>query len=100
MSGVEEVRMREGELWWFDNKQYHESYNESGRLAHSLHLRHTMPRIMAIWPSIRFSFRKCRLPACARQSRHDLEKVRPPSREIPCHRPFANAPFCARKISG
>jgi outer membrane protein assembly factor BamB/orotate phosphoribosyltransferase len=30
MSGGEEVRMREGELWWFDNKQYHESYNESG----------------------------------------------------------------------
>ena len=30
MSGGEEVRMQEGELWWFDNKQYHESYNESG----------------------------------------------------------------------
>jgi outer membrane protein assembly factor BamB/orotate phosphoribosyltransferase len=30
MSGGEEVRMSEGELWWFDNKQYHESYNESG----------------------------------------------------------------------
>jgi len=29
MSGGEEVRMREGELWWFDNKQYHESFNES-----------------------------------------------------------------------
>jgi len=21
--------MREGELWWFDNKQYHEACNES-----------------------------------------------------------------------
>jgi len=30
MSGGERVRMQEGELWWFDNKQYHESYNESG----------------------------------------------------------------------
>jgi outer membrane protein assembly factor BamB/orotate phosphoribosyltransferase len=30
MSGGEQVRMQEGELWWFDNKQYHESYNESG----------------------------------------------------------------------
>lgn len=30
MSGGETVRMREGELWWFDNKQYHESCNESG----------------------------------------------------------------------
>ena len=30
LSGGEQVRMREGELWWFDNKQYHESYNESG----------------------------------------------------------------------
>jgi outer membrane protein assembly factor BamB/orotate phosphoribosyltransferase len=29
MSGGERVRMQEGELWWFDNKQYHESYNES-----------------------------------------------------------------------
>ena len=29
MSGGEQVRMQEGELWWFDNKQYHESYNES-----------------------------------------------------------------------
>jgi outer membrane protein assembly factor BamB/orotate phosphoribosyltransferase len=29
MSGGERVRMREGELWWFDNKQFHESYNES-----------------------------------------------------------------------
>ena len=29
MSGGEQVRMQEGELWWFDNKQFHESYNES-----------------------------------------------------------------------
>lgn len=29
MSGGETVRMQEGELWWFDNKQFHESYNES-----------------------------------------------------------------------
>ncbi len=29
MSGGEQVRMREGELWWFDNKQYHEADNES-----------------------------------------------------------------------
>ena len=28
-SGGEEVRMQEGELWWFDNKQYHESRNDS-----------------------------------------------------------------------
>ncbi len=24
----EEVRMREGELWWFDNKQMHEAFND------------------------------------------------------------------------
>ena len=30
MSGGEQVRMREGEIWWFNNKQYHEAYNESG----------------------------------------------------------------------
>jgi aspartyl/asparaginyl beta-hydroxylase (cupin superfamily) len=29
LSGDEQVRMREGELWWFNNKQYHEAYNES-----------------------------------------------------------------------
>ena len=29
MSGGERVRMREGELWWFDNKQFHESLNDS-----------------------------------------------------------------------
>lgn len=27
-SGDEEVRMREGELWWFDNRQVHEAYND------------------------------------------------------------------------
>jgi outer membrane protein assembly factor BamB/orotate phosphoribosyltransferase len=29
MSGGEQVLMQEGELWWFDNKQYHEAFNES-----------------------------------------------------------------------
>ena len=27
-AGDEEVTMREGELWWFDNKQIHEAYND------------------------------------------------------------------------
>ena len=27
-AGDEEVRMREGELWWFDNKQVHEAFND------------------------------------------------------------------------
>ena len=27
-AGDEEVRMREGELWWFDNKAVHEAYND------------------------------------------------------------------------
>lgn len=27
-SGDEEIRMQEGELWWFDNKQVHEAYND------------------------------------------------------------------------
>jgi hypothetical protein len=27
-SGDEEVRMREGELWWFDNHAVHEAYND------------------------------------------------------------------------
>ncbi len=28
-SGDEDVRMKLGELWWFDNKQPHESFNDS-----------------------------------------------------------------------
>jgi outer membrane protein assembly factor BamB/orotate phosphoribosyltransferase len=28
-SGGEQVRMQEGELWWFDNKQFHEACNDS-----------------------------------------------------------------------
>lgn len=27
-AGDEEVRMQEGELWWFDNRQIHEAYND------------------------------------------------------------------------
>lgn len=27
-AGDEEIRMREGELWWFDNKQSHEAFND------------------------------------------------------------------------
>jgi aspartyl/asparaginyl beta-hydroxylase (cupin superfamily) len=27
-AGDEEVRMHEGELWWFDNKQMHEAFND------------------------------------------------------------------------
>ncbi len=27
-AGNEEVRMKEGELWWFDNKQFHEAFND------------------------------------------------------------------------
>jgi hypothetical protein len=26
--GEEEIRMQEGEIWWFDNKQVHEAYND------------------------------------------------------------------------
>ena len=28
-SGDEQISMREGELWWFNNKQHHEAFNES-----------------------------------------------------------------------
>lgn len=27
-AGDEEIRMQEGELWWFDNKQLHEAFND------------------------------------------------------------------------
>ena len=27
-TGGEEIRMQEGELWWFDNKQVHEAFND------------------------------------------------------------------------
>ncbi|WP_193368602.1 aspartyl/asparaginyl beta-hydroxylase domain-containing protein [Pelagibius marinus] len=30
-AGDEDVRMREGELWWFDNKQMHEAFNDGGQ---------------------------------------------------------------------
>lgn len=36
LAGDEEVRMRAGELWWFDNKQVHEAFNEAD--AERLHL--------------------------------------------------------------
>jgi dienelactone hydrolase len=29
-SGGEDVRMRDGELWWFDNRQVHEALNDGG----------------------------------------------------------------------
>jgi len=29
MVGGETIRMREGELWWFDNSQYHQASNKS-----------------------------------------------------------------------
>jgi hypothetical protein len=29
ISGNEQVRMKEGELWWFDNKQHHAALNDS-----------------------------------------------------------------------
>jgi hypothetical protein len=29
ISGDEQVTMQPGELWWFNNKQYHEAYNDS-----------------------------------------------------------------------
>ena len=35
-AGDEEVRMREGELWWFDNKQRHEAFNDAD--AERIHL--------------------------------------------------------------
>lgn len=35
-SGDEEVRMRAGELWWFDNKAVHEAHNDSD--ADRIHL--------------------------------------------------------------
>ncbi len=35
-SGDEEVRMQEGELWWFDNKAVHEAHNDGS--AERIHL--------------------------------------------------------------
>ena len=29
-AGDEEIRMKEGELWWFDNDQMHEAFNDGG----------------------------------------------------------------------
>ena len=30
-AGDEDVRMQEGELWWFDNKQVHEAFNDGNQ---------------------------------------------------------------------
>jgi len=30
-SGDERIRMKEGELWWFNNKEPHEAFNHSAQ---------------------------------------------------------------------
>jgi aspartyl/asparaginyl beta-hydroxylase (cupin superfamily) len=53
MSGGERVRIQEGELWWFNNKQYHESHNESDawRIHYIFDL---LPAAYRLQPSIPF----------------------------------------------
>lgn len=46
-SGDEEVRMREGELWWFDNKAMHEAHNDGD--AERIHM------IFDLLPRARFT---------------------------------------------
>ena len=46
-SGDEEIRMQEGELWWFDNKAVHEAHNDGA--AERIHL------IFDLLPSHRFA---------------------------------------------
>ena len=46
-SGDEEVRMREGELWWFDNKAVHEAFNDG--TAERIHM------IFDLLPQARFA---------------------------------------------
>ena len=46
-SGDEEIRMREGELWWFDNKQMHEAMNDG--TDHRIHV------IFDLLPHTRFA---------------------------------------------
>ena len=94
MSGGEQVRMQEGELWWFDNKQYHESWNESGdwRIHYIFDLLSADYSDLAVNPVL--------LPpepvmprtgrgGAGRRPKRRNPNLRPPSREISFHRPFA-----------
>ena len=106
MSGGEQVRMQEGELWWFDNKQYHESCNESGdwRIHYIFDLLPADYSDLAVNP-IFLPPEPVKSPEPAaselrRRADRRSTSLRPPPRETSFHRPFANARFCARKISG
>jgi outer membrane protein assembly factor BamB/orotate phosphoribosyltransferase len=52
ISGDEQVRMKEGEVWWFNNKQYHEARNESDqwRIHYIFDLLPSQHRQLAINP--------------------------------------------------
>jgi len=54
-AGDEEVRMREGELWWFDNNAMHEAYNDGD--VERIHMifdmlpRHHFPAVYGLKPN-------------------------------------------------
>lgn len=51
-SGGEEVRMREGELWWFDNDQLHEAHNDGDEdRIHIIFDLLPRTRVAEAWPS-------------------------------------------------
>ena len=107
MSGGEQVRMQEGELWWFDNKQFHESYNESGdwRIHYIFDLLAADYSDLAVNPILLppepvKASRTCRIRTNPGQADRRISSLRPPARETWLHRPYANARFCTGKISG
>ena len=101
MSGGEEVRMQEGELWWFDNKQFHESRNDSDewRIHYIFDLLPADYSDLAVNPILLAPEPRHTARDGAGDGRRNTD-LRPPSRERSFPPPFARARFCARRING
>ncbi len=93
--------MQEGELWWFDNKQYHESYNESDdwRIHYIFDLLPADYSDLAV-NAVFLPLSPSSLRNLPRKPLWPITNLSPPPCGTSFHRPFANARFCAGKISG
>ena len=82
MSGGETVRMHEGELWWFDNKQYHESYNESDdwRIHFIFDLLPAEHRDLGVNPILLTDVTARATPV---DRAHDSAKIKPTDAQVP-----------------
>ena len=96
--------MQEGELWWFDNKQYHESYNESDdwRIHYIFDLLPADYSDLAV-NAVSLPAGPVKPPEPAAKA-HGSCWQRTNRSPLPCgissHRLFANVRFYAGKING